>query len=88
MSLRLCQLLLLHDAGLVCSVLCTTQVRNVITLSGDLAARYALCCPRLGSHRLPVVGGRVGGGQHHARAHTVCTHSTHIATADDLRIVL
>lgn len=53
---------------------------------------------RLGSHRLPVVvghvaarrgGGRGGeGGQHDARADRVCTHCSHIATADALHIIL
>ena len=69
MSLLLCQMLLLHDARLVCSVLCGTKVRNILTLFMKLAAHYVLCCSDLGLigcllllAMLPRGGGGEGGG--------------------------
>ena len=91
-------MLLLHDARLVCSVLCGTKVRNILTLFMKLAAHYVLCCSDLGLIGCLLLlamllrgggGGRGGeGGQHDARADRVCTHCSHIATADALHIIL
>ena len=41
---------------------------------------------RLGSHQLPIVLGRLAGGQHVARASRVCTQCGSVAVADDLHI--